>query len=94
MDIQVKKLGSHKWEMHLVEPLGEYVHGSDIDINAIRAAAEESYNHDTRVNLIHRELTESAFTLYSRKAYDRWHWYDEQEMKHFITYFTLKHGEK
>jgi len=92
MDIQVKKLGKRRWEMRLIEPLGEYVHS--IDINAIRAAAEESYNHDTRVNLIHRELTESAFTLYHRTAYDRWHWYDESEMNRFITYFTLKHGEK
>ena len=94
MDIQVKKLGKNKWEMRLIEPLGEYVFGSNLDMNVVREKAEELHSHDNRVKLIHEELTASDFTMYSRQAYDRWHWYDEPEMKHFITYFTLKHGEK
>ena len=94
MDIQVKKLGKNKWEMHLQEPVGEYVFGSDPSMQTVREAAEELGNHDNRVRLINDELVASDYTMFSRQAYDRWHWFDEQEMKHFITYFTLKHGEK
>ena len=94
MDIQVKKLGKNKWEMHLQEPVGEYVFGSDLSMQTVREAAEELGNHDNRVRLINDELVASDYTMFSRQAYDRWHWYDKNEMTRFITFFTLKHGEK
>ena len=94
MDIQVKKLKQNTWEMHLIEPPGEYVFGSDLDLNKVREQVEEMNIHDNRVKLINEELLASDFTMYSRQAYDQWHWYDKNEMTRFITFFTLKHGEK
>ena len=94
MDIQVKKLGKNKWEMRLIEPLSEYIFGSNLDLNTVREKAEELHSHDNRVKLIHEELTASEFTMYSRQAYDQWHWYDKIELDRFLTMFLLKHGEK
>ena len=94
MDIQVKKLKKNTWEMHLIEPPGEYVLGSDLDLNKVRNQLEEMNSHDNRVKLINEELTASEFTMYSRQAYDRWHWYDKKELDRFLTMFLLKHGEK
>ena len=94
MDIQVKKLSKNKWEMRLIEPLNEYIFGSNLDLNTVREKAEELYSHDNRVKLINDELTASDFTLYSRQSYDQWHWYDKKELDRFLTLFLLKHGEK
>ena len=94
MDIQVKKLKKNTWEMHLIEPPSEYVFNNNFDLNKAREQIEEMHSHDRRVGLIHNELTASDFTMFSRQSYDRWHWYDKDEMNRFITYFTLKHGEK
>ena len=94
MDIKVKKLRKNCWEMHLQEPPSEYVFGSDLDLNKVRVQLEEMNDHDTRVKLINEELLASDYTMFSRQAWDRWHWYDKNEMTRFITFFTLKHGEK
>lgn len=94
MDIQVKKLNKNTWEMRLIEPHGEYIFGGDLDINRVRIVAEDLHDHDTRVKLINDELTASDFTMFSRQAYDRWHWYDKPELDRFLTMFLLKHGEK
>lgn len=94
MDIQVKKLKKNTWEMRLIEPPSEYVFGSDLDLNKVRVQLEEINDHDSRVKLINEELLASDYTMYSRQAWDRWHWYDKTEMKHFLTYFSLKHGDK
>ena len=94
MDIQTKKLGPNKWEMHLQESVGEYVLGTDLDMQEVRKTADEFGKHDRRVSLIHEELVKSDFTMYSRQAYDRWHWYDKTEMEKFITLFLLKHSGK
>ena len=94
MDIQVKKLKKNTWEMRLVEPPSEYVFHDNFDLNKAREQIEEMNSHDNRVKLINEELLASDFTMYSRQAWDRWHWYDKNEMTRFITFFTLKHGEK
>jgi len=96
MDIKVKKLSKHKWEMHLVPPDDyDFVNKPPkyTDINEARIAAEEFKRHDDIVSQINEELVSSDFTMFSRQAYDRWHWYDQTEMNRFVTYFTLKHGQ-
>ena len=51
-------------------------------------------DHDDLVRIMNEELLAWDGVLYSRQAYDRWHWYDQDEMNRFVTYFTLKHGDK
>lgn len=96
MNIQVKKLRKNRWELRLIPP-DEYVIGATApqynDINEVRIAVEEMHRHDNTVKLLNDELVDSDFTMWSRQAYDRWHWYDKEEMDRFITYFTLKHGK-
>ena len=46
MDIRVKKLSKNKWEMRLIEPLGEYIFGSNLDLNTVREKAEELHSHE------------------------------------------------
>ena len=92
MQFKTKKIKDQCWEMHLVEPDGEYVFGSDLNLNKVRQIAEDLHVHDNLVALVNRELTESVLVMYSRQAYDRWHWYDEQEMNKFISFFLLKYG--
>ena len=94
MDIKVKKLKKNTWEMRLIEPLGEYIFGSNLDLNTVREKAEELHSHDNRVKLIQEELTASAFFFKQKTAYDQWHWYDKIELDRFLTMFLLKHGEK
>lgn len=98
MDIKVKRLKQGTWEMHLIEPPESPGLGSYFDIKAVQQLVREVADglgvHDRRVDLIHKELTASEYTMYSRQAYDRWHWYDKNEMEKFITHFLLKHGEK
>ena len=94
MNIKTRKLGRNKWEMHLVAPSGhnfETIPGYK-DINAVRAAAEEAHCHDETVTKINEELVNSDFTMFSRQAYDRWHWYDKDEMNRFVTSFLLKNS--
>lgn len=84
MKIVTKKLRKNCWEMYLIP--AEATNTMD-DITAY-------YSHDHRVSLIDDELRESDATMYSKQAWDRWHWYDKDEMTRFITFFTLKHGDK
>ena len=95
MNITTKKLRPNCWELYLVPP-DEYVTGRDTysDINEARLASERLYRHDELVKLINEELLAWDGVMYSRQAYDRWHWYDLAEMNRFITYFTLKWGVK
>ena len=98
MDIKVKKLKGKTWEMHLIEPPESPELGSYFNIKAVqqvvREVADKLGAHDRRVDLIHKELTASEYTMWSRQAYDRWHWYDKTEMEKFITHFLLKHAGK
>lgn len=84
MDIKVRKLGKNKWEMHLI-PANRTDTMDDV---------MNYYTHDHRVSLIDDELRESDATMYSKQAWDRWHWYDKPELDKFLTIFLLKHGEK
>ena len=84
MEIKIRKLGRHKWEMYLVPS-----NPTDTMDDVLNY-----YNHDHRVSLIDDELRESAATMYSKQAWDRWHWYDKPELDKFLTIFLLKHGEK
>ena len=52
------------------------------------------HSHDELVFLIDDELGKDGGTMYSKQAWDRWHWYDKEEMTKFITFFMLKHGDK
>lgn len=99
MDIQTKKLRNNCWVMHLVEPHSDSKpYSGNFNIKAVQQivleVAEEVGAHDGRVRLINDELVASDFTMWSRQAFDTWHWYDKDEMNHFLTYFNLKHGEK
>ena len=60
----------------------------------VRDVADELGTHDRMVALINEELVKSEYTMWSRQAWDRWHWYDKTEMEKFITLFLLKHGGK
>lgn len=92
MELSIKKLKKNTWEMRLIEP--DPVVGIPEDLNLVRVMAEKLHGHDQLVSLIHEELLAWDGVMFSRQAYDRWHWYDKPEMDRFVTYFTLKHGDK
>lgn len=93
MNIVIKKLRSRCWEMHLVEPEPAYVNMREDMARALEHATVLGH-HDNLVKHINDELLAWDGVMYSRQAYDRWHWYDQAEMNRFVTYFTLKHGDK
>ena len=84
--------------MHLQEPANSPGLGSYFDIKAVqemvRTVASGLGSHDRRVKLVNDELVESEYTMWSRQAYDPWHWYDKNEMNKFLTHFLLKHAGK
>lgn len=82
MNIKMKKLRKNCWEMRLVFDSNESYPDQFL--------RQQLNPHDSRVTLINEELTASDFTMYSRKSYDCWHWYDEAEMNRFVTSFLLK----
>ena len=93
MNFVITKLRKNCWEMHLVEPEPAYTNMRE-DIARALEHATVLGRHDKLVSLIYEELLAWEGVLYSRQAYDRWHWYDKDELDRFVTYFTLKHGDK
>ena len=86
MNINTKRLRKNCWEMHLVS--------CGIEYPTIEWILKQRHGHDQLVTLILEELLAWEGVMYSRKAYDQWHWYDKPEMDRFVTYMLLKHGEK
>lgn len=91
MEFSIKKLKKNTWELRLIEPEPTYVNMRE-DISRALEHATVLGHHDHLVRLICEELLAWDGVMFSRMAYDRWHWYDKPEMDRFVTYFTLKHG--
>lgn len=70
--------------MHLVS--------HEIEYPTIAWSHKQDYGHDQLVKLVLEELLAWDGIVYSRQAYDQWHWYDRAEMDRFVTYILLKHG--
>ncbi len=84
MNLVTRKLRKNCWEMHLIPK----------DATGTMDDVLNYYSHDELVFLIDDELGKDGGTMYSKQAWDRWHWYDKEEMTQFITFFILKHGDK